>query len=70
MDASESYYDMFKCINELNATRTAMTVTKYDFSNLYTLLPHDAIFNNISEIIKEIFKARRKKNKPCSLAVY
>ena len=67
IDSSKPILD---CIDELNATRTARTVTTYDFSNLYTSLPHDEIFNSLSEIIREVFKARRKKNKPCNLAVY
>ena len=61
---------ILNCVEDLNATKTAKSVTTYDFSNLYTSLPHNEIFESVSEIIKDVFKSRKKKNKPCCLAIY
>ena len=61
---------ILNCIEDLNTTKTARSVTTYDFSNLYTSLPHNEIFESLSEIIKDVFKSRIKKNKPCCLAIY
>lgn len=66
----DSSQPILSCLSELNETNTAKSVTTYDFSNLYTSLPHDEIFDSLCEIIKEVFNARKKKDKPCCLAIY
>ena len=66
----ESNEAVLNCINNLNSTKSARSVTTYDFSNLYTALPHDEILQCVSEMIDDIFKYRKKKNLPALLAVY
>ena len=66
----ESNEAVLNCINNLNSTKSARSVTTYDFSNLYTALPHDEILQCVSEMIDDVFKYRKKKNLPALLAVY
>ena len=58
------------CVNRLNDTQTAKSISTYDFSNLYTSLPHSEILNSLSCIVTEVFDYRVKKNKASNLAIY
>ena len=42
------------CIKQLNATKSAKTVTTYDFSSLYTSLSHEEILDSLRKLIKEV----------------
>ena len=65
----ESNQPILNCINELNSTKTAKSITTYDFSNLYTSLPHDEIVHSLCTMIDAVFKYRKKKHMPSKLAV-
>ena len=58
----ESNQAVLNCIDSLNSTKSSQSVTTYDFSNLYTALPHDEILQCVLEMIGEVFKYRNKKN--------
>ena len=66
----ESNEPVLNCIKNLNSTKSAQSVTTYDFSSLYTALPHEEILHCVSEMIDDVFKYRKKKNLPALLAVY
>ena len=66
----ESNEPVLNCIKNLNSTKSARSVTAYDFSSLYTALPHGEILQSVSEMIDDVFKYRKKKNLPALLAVY
>ena len=65
----ESNQPILDCINELNSTKTAKSITTYDFSNLYTSLPHDEIVQSICTMIDAVFRYREKRHMPVKLAV-
>ena len=45
-------------LNYLNRSRSANTVTSFDFKKLYTNLPHDQVIDRISLLIKKCFEDR------------
>ena len=65
----ESNQPILDCVNKLNSTETAKSVTTYDFSNLYTSLPHEEILETISIMVDDVFRSREKKRLPLKLAV-
>ena len=58
----ESNQSILDCVNKLNSTKTAKSVTTYDFSNLYTSLPHEEIVDTISTMVDAVFRSRERKN--------
>ena len=46
------------------------SITTYDFTNLYTSLPHGDIINSLTSLISDVFDKRIKKGKASKLAIY
>lgn len=67
IDSSQPILDS---LSDMNKTCTAKSITTYDFTSLYTALPHGEISSNLSDIISDVFDRRVTKKKPCKLAVY
>ena len=44
-----------------NKSRSKKSLKTYDFSTLYTSIPHDKLKNKLSEFISEIFALKGKK---------
>ena len=66
----ESSQPILDSLSELSQSSKAKSITTYDFTSLYTALPHDEILNSLSDIIADVFDRREKKARPCKLAVY
>ena len=48
-------------LSKLNERGRARNISTYDFSTLYTKLPHDELINNLNEIVDFAFKGGNKK---------
>ena len=48
-------------MNMCNKSKSKKTVKTYDFSTLYTSIPHDKLKNKLSEFISKMFDFRTKK---------
>ena len=51
---------MHKSIREINGSSKAKSVYSFDFTTLYTSLPHDKLLTEIEFVIKEAFKFSKK----------
>ena len=49
-------------LNKINTKNNAKTLSSFDFSTLYTNIPHTKLFNELSEILKFVFKGGRNTN--------
>ena len=49
-------------LKKINCKRNAKTISSFDFSTLYTTIPHSKLLRELSAIIKFIFKGVSKKN--------
>ena len=48
-------------LQRLNSTKRARNISTYDFSTLYTKLPHDDLIKNLNEIVDFAFKGGNQK---------
>ena len=48
-------------VNTVNITSTAKHFDSFDFSTLYTNIPHDSLKCNLKELIQEAFRVRGAK---------
>ena len=48
-------------LHQINKTSRARRFDSYDFSTLYTNIPHNALKNNIRSLVREAFKIRGAK---------
>ena len=53
--------DVLKIINEINETSHAKSVTTYDFSTLYTKIPHNSLKEALTVIIEKCFANSKMK---------
>ena len=67
IDSSQPIID---CIVRLNEKQALKSITTFDFTNLYTSLPHNDIMHSLSTMITDVFAKRTKKGKADKLAVY
>ena len=67
IDSSQPIID---CVERLNQKQMTKSITTYDFTNLYTSLPHQDIIKSLSTLITDVFNKRTKKRKADKLAVY
>ena len=67
IDSSKPILD---CLERLNEKHLLKSITTYDFTNLYTSLPHDDIIRNMSTLITDVFNKRTNKGKGNKLSVY
>ena len=51
---------MIEKINKINAKSNAKNISTFDFSTLYTKIPHHLLINVLSEIIDFVFKGKAK----------
>ena len=47
---------VLETLEKINAKKNAKVVSSFDFSTLYTKIPHDKLFDELSGVIKFIFK--------------
>ena len=50
-----------KVLHEANSTSRALHMDSFDFSTLYTKIPHDSLKNNLKNLIQEAYKIRGAK---------
>ena len=48
-------------LTQINAKRNAKDISTYDFSTLYTKLPHDDLIQNLNEIVDFAFEGGKRK---------
>ena len=48
-------------LTRINAKRNAKDISTYDFSTLYTKLPHDDLIQNLNDIVDFVFDGGKKK---------
>ena len=48
-------------MTQINAKRNAKDISTYDFSTLYTKLPHDDLIQNLNEIVDFAFEGGKRK---------
>ena len=48
-------------LTRINARRNAKDISTYDFSTLYTKLPHDDLIQNLNDIVDVVFDGGKKK---------
>ena len=51
-------HNRWSTLQNINITSTAKHMDSYDFSTLYTSIPHASLKNNINILIDEAFKVR------------
>ena len=66
----DSSQPIINCVTELNESYNIKSIATYDFSELYTSLPHDEIYINLSNIIENVFNYRDRKGLPTKLCIY
>ena len=49
-------------LNKINAKSRAKHISTYDFSTLYTKIPHDKLLEQLNEVIDQTFKGGTRKN--------
>ena len=49
-------------LNRINKKQNAKSISTFDFSTLYTKLPHDKLIKELSEVIDFVFNAGNKKH--------
>ena len=57
----ENSFPIVEKLSKLNERKKARSVSTYDFSTLYTKLPHDELIKNLDEIVDFVFKGGKKK---------
>ena len=57
----ESSSEVLERLHNINKTSRAKCFDSYDFATLYTNIPHDALKNNMRNLIREAFKVREAK---------
>ena len=67
IDSSQPILDS---VERLNQRQMIKSITTFDFTNLYTSLPHKDIIQSLSTLITDVFVKRTKKRKADKLAVY
>ena len=50
-----------KVLHEVNGTSRALHMDSFDFSTLYTKIPHDSLKSNLKDLIQEAYKIRGAK---------
>ena len=57
----ENSFPVVEKLSKLNERKKARNVSTYDFSTLYTKLPHDELIKNLDEVVDFVFKGGNKK---------
>ena len=57
----ENSFPIIEKLSKLNERKKALNVSTYDFSTLYTKLPHDELIKNLDEVVDFAFKGGKKK---------
>ena len=57
----ENSFPVIEKLSKLNEKKKARNVSTYDFSTLYTKLPHDELIKNLDEVVDFVFKGGKKK---------
>ena len=57
----ENSFPVIEKLTKLNERKKARNISTYDFSTLYTKLPHDELIENLDEIVDFVFKGGNKK---------
>ena len=57
----ENSFPIIDKLKQINSRKNAKSISTFDFSTLYTTIPHDLLTNVLSEIIKFVFKASIRK---------
>ena len=45
-----------ECINQINKRKNAKQISKFDFSTLYTKIPHDKLLDILYKVVDFVFK--------------
>ena len=48
---------LLKCINKINKRKNAKQISTFDFSTLYTKIPHDKLLDILYKVVGFVFKA-------------
>ena len=57
----ENSFPVIEKLEQINAKRNAKDISTYDFSTLYTKLPHDDLIQNLNEMIDFAFEGGKTK---------
>ena len=57
----ENSFPIVEKLSKLNEGKKARNVSTYDFSTLYTKLPHDELIKDLDEVVDFVFKGGKKK---------
>ena len=57
----ENSFPIIEKLSKFNERKRARDISTYDFSTLYTKLPHDELIDNLNEVVDFAFKGGNKK---------
>ena len=57
----QNSFPVIEKMNKINSKRNAQNISTFDFSTLYTTLPHDLLIQVVSELIDFVFKSKVRK---------
>ena len=57
----QNSFPVIEKMNKINSKRNAKNISTFDFSTLYTTLPHDLLIQVLSELIDFVFKSKVQK---------
>ena len=57
----ENSFPVIEKLNKINSKKKAKDISTFDFSTLYTKLPHDELISNLNEVVDFAFSGGNKK---------
>ena len=59
----QNSFPIIEKLNKINAKKNAKNISTFDFSTLYTSIPHKLLIRVLNEIVKFVFTSKRSKSR-------